>query len=368
MLRHAQRVCLTLAVLTSSLLASTPRKKENAATVKITAELQRLQKLASEQKSGEAEWKDLEPAVKRVLTRADEGLRTGRIYAAIDDLAKARTYLEAYVTTKVSAEASAMPAFEDAWKRTSVELVALDRAAQKRMWNGKPIVQQALSESAQGQTLTMVEASRAYATVTDTHAGYYYIGEAKTDAAIATFVYTLPLPMAGTRFGVRSWLPELQALQEKVNAEFVPPKSIDHHTDFIRLNSTIKLASELDSAKLYAGALYQYLSAVQQFASMDAGELDQAKQSALKNQLEQWKMRLQQSKRDNSLAELFVERAELWTNHADGTPVNADQWKAAWGVVSAALPAYEAALSAVPQTEQKAPRLVTVTLVRWPYT
>src|SRR3954463_2481496 len=220
MLRHAQRVCLAVVVLTSTVLASHPPKKENPATARITAEIERLQKLASEQKSGEAEWKDLEPAVKRVLTRAEEGVRTGRIYAAMDDLTKARSYLEPYASTKVSAEASTMPAFEEAWKKANVELVGLDKAAQKRIWHGKPIVQQALSESAQGQTLTMVEASRAYATVTDTHAGYYYIGEAKTDAAVASFVYSLPLPSAGERFRLRSWLPELHGLQKKVNAEF----------------------------------------------------------------------------------------------------------------------------------------------------
>jgi hypothetical protein len=96
--------------------------------------------------------------------------------------------------------------------------------------------------------------------------------------------------------------------------------------------------------------------------------LDAAKQVELRKRLSEWKGKLNASERDESLAELFIERAELWINHADGSPVNEDQWKAAWGVVNAALPAYEAALSAVPQMEQKSPRLVTVTLVRWPYT
>ena len=77
---------------------------------------------------------------------------------------------------------------------------------------------------------------------------------------------------------------------------------------------------------------------------------------------------MQQSKRDDSLAKMFVERAELWINHGDGSEVNADQWKAATSVVNAVLPAYEQTLSAVPPMEKESKKLVTVTLVRWPYT
>ncbi len=351
----------------ASMMASSDATPKSDAKATVSAEVQRLQKLAAEQKS-ESDWKELEPIVTKLLTRADEAAKTGRVYAAIEDLGRVRLYLESYLGSKVSGEAASMPAFESAWKKASVELTAVDATAQKRTWTNKPIVQQALAESAQGQSLTLIEASRAYATVTDTKAGYYYIGEARMNAEVASFVYSLALPVPGKRFQLRSYLPELQALQKKVNAEFVPPKSIDNHTDFIRINSTIKLASELDASRLYAGALYQYLTAVQLFSAMNAGTLDGAKQADLRKAMEQWKGKLAASKRDDSLAQMFEERAELWINHGDGSEVNPDQWKAAWSVANAVLPAYEQALSAVPQLEKESKKLVTVTLVRWPYT
>src|SRR4051812_15379335 len=137
MLTNARKLCCGVIIgIASSLLASDSPKIENAAALKVAAEIQRLQKLAAEQKGDRPEWKDLEPAVKRLLTRADEGVRTGRLYAAVDDLGKARVYLEAYAEAGVSAEAAKMPAFEEAWKKASVELVAMDKSAQQRTWTG----------------------------------------------------------------------------------------------------------------------------------------------------------------------------------------------------------------------------------------
>jgi len=365
MKHHAQKLAFVF-LLSSLLFANNPRE-QSSVTTKVTAELRRIQGLAAEQKS-DGEWKDLAPLVNKVLTRADEGLRTGRLYAAIEDLGRGRLYLEAYIASQVSGEAANLPAFEAVWKKADLELSAQDKSARQRSWAARPVVQQALAESAQGQSLTLVEASRAYATVTEPKAGYYYVGEARANTEVASFIYGLPLQSSGKRFQLRSWLSELQALQKKVNAEFVPPKSIERHTDFIRVNSTIKLAGELDASKLYAGALYQYLTAVQLFGAMNAETLSEAAQAELKRNLADWSQRIRNSKRDDSLAQMFVERAELWIGHADGSEVNPEQWKAAWSVANAVLPAYERALSAVPKVETESKKPVTVTLVRWPYT
>lgn len=363
---RAQKSAAFVLATAISLLASNP-PQQNDPAAKVTAEIQRLKNLAAEQKP-EGDYKDIDPIIKRLLTRADEARKTGRLYAAIEDLARGRLYLEAYIASRVSGEAASMPAFEAAWKKVDVELVVLDKSAKRRTWSTKPVVLQALSESAQGQSLTLVEASRAYATVTDTKAGYYYLGEARVNAEVASFLYTLPLSMKSKRLRLRSWLPELHGLQRKVNAQFVPPKSIERHTDFIRINSAIKLASELDASRLYAGAFYQYLTAVQMFAAMDAESLTEAKQAEVRKSIEAWKAKLKASHRDDSLPQMFVERAELWIDHADGSEVKQEQWKAAQSVLNAVLPAYEQALNAVPQLERESKKLVTVTLVRWPYT
>src|SRR5438309_900221 len=84
-----------------------------------------------------------------------------------------------------------------------------------------------------------------------TAAEIFYLGEAQGEAEFARFCAGLNLPRKGRAIALRSLLPELLALQEKTNAAFQPPRSIDQHPRFIALNSTLKLARELDAAKLY---------------------------------------------------------------------------------------------------------------------
>jgi len=358
-------VVIVIALGASCLAGGNPPAQNERA--KIAAEVQRLRKVAAEHKL-EGDWKDLEPLVTKLLGRAELGLKEGRDYAALEDVLKVWVSVEAYANSRMSGDAATMAAFEAAWKKADVELIATNKAAGERTWAEKPLVQRSLAESAQGQVTTMVEASRAYATVTDASYGYYYISAAKANADAATFVYGLRLPSTGQRVALRSWLPEIRALQKKVTAEFVPPKSIERHSDFIRVNSAIKLAGDLDAAKLYGGALYQYLTAVQLFAAMNEGALDGAKQAEVRKSLQDWNVELGGSKRDDSLAQMFEQRAELWINRTDGAEVGPEQWKAAESVVEAVLPAYEQALSAVPPAEIESKKLVTVTLVRWPYT
>jgi len=151
-------------------------------------------------------------------------------------------------------------------------------------------------------------------------------------------------------------LPELVAIQQKASAAFVPPKSIEQHPRFITLNSAIKLARDLDAAKAYHGALYQYLEAVRQFGMLDQPPVDAAGQAQVREQL-------RTASRADSMAAVFVERALGWAEH--GEP---DEWRAAAVIAAQVLPAYATALKGAPALRQSKGKTVEVTLVRWPYT
>ena len=167
---------------------------------------------------------------------------------------------------------------------------------------------------------------------------------------------------------LRSLAPELEALQEKTNAAFQPPRSIDMHPRFIVLNSTLKFARELDSAKAYAGALYQYLDAVRNFGMLDPTVPDAAKQAALRNSVAEEMKKAAASKRDDSITQIFLERASGWLNKTDGAAPSSDEWRAIQAIVEQVLPAYNAALKPAAPLQQRAGRTATLTLVRWPYT
>ena len=330
----------------------------------IEAEIERLEQSAKSQPADDDYWKDLAVLVSSSLDRADKALRAGNLYLSLEEMGRARVLLDSFEYTKQSPEVlkQGLQGFELAWRTVSRELANSDREARKRIWKGKPAVLRALAEAAQGKSLTLVEASRAYATVTDPKAGYYYLGEARAQAEFARFCYSLELPMQGAAFVGHSMRPQIERLQEQINAAFVPPRSIERHRDFILLNSTLKVASELDAAKLYAGALYQYLSAVQQLARLNAGSETSASPQ-LQQGIAEARKRLSTAKRDDSIAELFLQRAEFLAGEKES-----DSLTKAAVIADQVLPAYYAAEKSAPMSGKKAANPVTVTLVRWPYT
>jgi hypothetical protein len=160
----------------------------------------------------------------------------------------------------------------------------------------------------------------------------------------------------------------LQVLQRKTNAAFQPPQSIDLHSRFIALNSQLKLAQELDATRFYAGALYAYMEATRHYGMLREPPLDATKQAALKQELAAERKKLAASSGDNSLALLFLERAESRTAHPDGSAPPADEWRGARVILDQVLPAYYAALKPAAPLERASGKTVDITLVRWPYT
>ncbi len=347
------------------LVASGSAQSSNA---QVKSKIDQLRQFAAAQSPDDENWKDLKPGADRYLMLADEALRSGRLYFAIEEVGKANEYEAAYQFMKQGPATLTMSSFESQWKKSSVTLAALDREAKQRKWTGVPIAVRALAESAQGQGPNLVEASRAYATVTNAEAGYFYLGQANADEEFARFVHSLGVKSKNTSFAPRSILPEIQKLQDKINAAFVPPKSIEKHKDFIRLNSTLKLAGELDAAQLYAGALYQYLQSVIQFELLEAKDVDTEHRSALRDQIAAARKKVEGSRTDDSLAQMFVERAETLIANKDGKDATQEEWKNAAVVINAALPAYYEAQSSHSNLPAQQKDAVTVTLVRWPYT
>jgi len=244
----------------------------------------------------------------------------------------------------------------------------LDREAHD--WSNAPLAVRAIAETAQRRAIPLLDGGRGFATATGPQDGLFYLGEAEGEADFANFCTSLkfvPQKFEGAT-PLRSILPELQALQRKANAAFQPPKSIDLHSRFISLNSTIKLAEELDSSKLYAGALYTYLEATRHYGMLDAVPLSEAQQKEVKQAIAEERKKLASSTRDDSIAQAYVERAESYTAHADGSAPSADEWRSARLILDQVLPAYYAALKRAAPLQQIAGKTVDITLVRWPYT
>lgn len=350
-------------------LANIGAPAQDAAT-QTKAEIGRLQQSLKEKPIANSDLADLAKGIERGLNDADFARSAGRLYLSLESLGQAEDYFHAVRTIEEKADAikDSLPAFEVEWSKASLEYAALDKEARQRDWTRAPAAIRALSESAQGRAIPLLEGGRGFATSTKPQEGLVYMGEAKGEAEFATFLYGLNIARKGVPFPLHSLLSELEALQEKVNAAFQPPRSIDMHPRFIALNSTLKFARELDSSKSYAGALYQYLEATRHYGMLDPIVPDDAKQMALRRQVADEYKKISASKRDDSIAKIFLEKANGWLNKSGGAAPVPDEWRSIRVIVEQLMPAYYAALKPAAPLQQRAGKTATLTLVRWPYT
>ncbi|HUI40673.1 MAG TPA: hypothetical protein VL523_01775 [Terriglobia bacterium] len=341
------------------------------ATSQIKAEIVRLQQSLKTKPASLPDLPRVSTMIGNSLTAAAASLSAGRLYLSLEQLGQATDLLHgvrAYID-KADAVKSGLPAYETEWEKANVEITAVDAKAAEKNWDNVPAAIRALSEAAQGRSIPLLEGGRGFAAATGPKDGLLYLGQAQGEAGFAAFCATLDFRRHAAPYPLRSMLPEIEGLQEKTDAAYQPPRSIELHPRFIALNSTLKMAGELDAEKLYAGALYEYLEAVRHFGMLSAPPLDASAQSSVQGELAGARRQLESSDRDDSIAQLFLERAESQVAlRPDGSAPSADEWRSARVTVEQVLPAYYAALKPAAPLQQAAGKTVTITLVRWPYT
>jgi len=366
-MRRLRNSCLLICA-AATLFVAFASAQDAPATIK--AEIARLQQSLKDHPVSDKDFGEIASTAGSTLQAAAQALDAGQVYLALERLARGQDLLEAARAgvDKANLAKSGAAAFDSAWEEVSLRLTALDKEAHARTWDNKPLAVRALSESAQGKAIPLLDGSRGFATANGPKDGLLYMGQAEGEAAFSKFAASLNLTSSKAPFPLRSFLPELQSLQTKTNAAFQPPKSIDLHDRFIALNSAIKLAEELDSTRFYAGALYEYLGAVRHYAMLTAPPLDTAQQGRLKEDLAAARNKLVDSRDDDSIAQLYLERAESQIFHVDGSAPSADEWRSSRVILDQVLPAYYAARKPAAPLQKTAGKTVDITLVRWPYT
>ena len=313
-------------------------------------------------------WKELKPDITTVLTRAHNSLVAGRLYAALDDLARAWVPMVSaeYADAHPSVPKDGMRAFDAEWRRLDGELKQEEDQFRAADWDQAPAAVRAIAESHQGQVRPLYQAGRAFAMATEPKDGVYYLGEAKANGEVALFCQSLHFDSLHQPLAVRSYLPELDRLQEKVRAAYQPPLSIDRHSEFIRLNSTLKLAQELDAAKFYYGALYQYLDALRLYSALDPAAASPPNQAAMRVLIAQQRKPSSKEPADSSIREFLLQQAEA--SLAGAGAAKPEERARAQAIVTQVIPAYFGTLEKVSVPTETTSHLLTLTLLRWPYT
>lgn len=343
---------------------------QDSAASQIRREISRLQQSLKDKPISDPNLKDLATMIGDALKSSAVAVDAGQLYLGLEKLGQAEDLLQGAraASNTADVEKGGLPVFESQWGKVSLRLTALDKDAHAHEWKTAPLAVRALAEAAQGKAIPLLEGGRGFATATGPKDGLFYLGQAEGEAAFATFCASLKAVRKDSSFPLRSLLPELHRLQQKANAAFQPPKSIDLHPRFIALNSQIKLAEELDASRFYAGALYAYLESVRHFGMLDAPPLDASAQAQLKQDVATATKKLLTSAADDSIAQLFLERAASYATHPDGSAPTADEWRGARVILDQVLPAYYAAQKPPAILEHASGKTVDITLVRWPYT
>ena len=357
-----------IGLLTICLLAI-PCAAEDA-TPQIKSQIDSLQQSLKDRPVSTPDIPEAGDRIKEAIKASDDALEAGRLYLSLEKLSQAMDLLHGAraVMDKTETVKSGLPAFEAEWGKASLQLTAFDEQAKKHDWARGSLAIRAVAETAQGRSIPLLEGARGFATANGPKDGLFYLGEGEGEAEFARFCSTLNTSRKPAKFALRSFLPELYALQEKTNAAFQPPRSIDQHTRFIMLNSALKLARELDASRSYAGALYQYLEATRNYGMLFAAPVEDRKQVELKSSVAAARKQWETSGSDDSLAMLFVERAESYVAHPDGSAPTADEWRSAQIILDQVLPAYVAAQKPAAPVQSASGKTINLTLVRWPYT
>src|SRR5262245_31894523 len=370
MTRSGRSGVLALLVALTGAAPGLPAAAESSdAAARVRAEIARLRRALEERPITSPDLAQVATASEGALKASSEALDAGRLYQSLEALRRASGLMHGarFASEKEPAMAGGLPAFESEWAAVSRALAPGERGTGDGRWSRSRAAVRALAETAQGRVLPLLEGARGFAVATGPKDGLFYMGEARGEAEFAALCAALAFPGKVERYPLRSMLPELQCLQDTARAAFQPPRSIDLHGRFIALNSALKAGLELDAAQSYAGSAYQYLEAVRHNAMLDAPPIAEADQAKVREDVAAARARMDASARDESLGQLFLERAASQVAHADGSAPSADEWRSARVILDQVLPAYFAARLPAGPTPSSA-RTIRMTLVRWPYT
>jgi hypothetical protein len=338
---------------------------------KLETEIAKVQKAASRMPADDPVWQNVKAEIGNELSDAQAAIGAGFDYLAVEELEKAKETLQAvkYMDDQKQTVGQSLAAFNEEWGRVHTDVASYKKKAGTLLWARKPVVLRALGESSAGKAQPLLQGARAFSKVTDIASSLYYVGEAKGATEVAGFCYSLDLPVHGAPLALRSIAKELDELQARVNAAFQPPRSIEKHPQFIRLNASLKYAKELDAAHLYAGALYQYLDGLQQARAIELPDVDASAKAQLRSSVAVAQKQFKDSGRDDSIAELFLQKAQFLLTPKQGMEPTAENWKIVDSIVREVLPTYLLFVSGTtPASTSTAKGSTRVTLVRWPYT
>ncbi|HET8947685.1 MAG TPA: hypothetical protein VFQ07_11955 [Candidatus Polarisedimenticolia bacterium] len=343
---------------------SAPAPDRTAPPDRLAAEIARLSAILKAAPEDDF-WKQIQGGPGTMLGRAEQALHDGRRNLALQRMGFARSDIAsaAWTMAQSEKERSDVATFEAAWERLGREREREFRMPAATAFDGvRPAFVRGLAEAAAAQAGTLYRASLDYGRSTEPLYGLFYAGTGVAQVEYAAFLRGLSDPKSPAPPRLRSFAPELDALEDQLLKAYKPPVSIDRHGEFITASASLKEARELDAAGLRYGALVKLLDATMR-AGVLASAPDAPAPDDLAQRLQPFEKKINTPGRDHSIGRTYLEGAQ-----ANLPGVTGANPTIALSIVRDVLPRYFAALEPAPRQPARPKPEVTVTLVRWPYT
>jgi hypothetical protein len=276
-----------------------------------------------------------------LLNDAKSALKSGRLYLSLNKLSSSWIEITAaeYVQSKADVEKGGVDAFEKEWKRLGQELDERERLILLPRSRRVPAAAQALAESGLFQMHPYYQSGRLYGLNTTLNNGLFYFGLVPAFLGFSQFCLDLPLEQNRQPLQLRSIESELNRLETETLEAFRRSDQ-DKQLLFILLNSTLKLASELNRDGKYAGALYKYLDA-NIFLGRAVTPSPRAEElPRLKAQCSLFEKRLKTADVDHSIGMIYWESAQSLLDQANPDNLNPEEMKRVVVILDRVLPAY----------------------------
>ena len=289
------------------LLLFAPAVRAQTAADQISAESTRLRKLLPTLSLAD----DQVSAYTNALNLIDTAAHSGNLFQAMNYLQRSRVELMTsdYLKAHANIEKEGMAAFDSEWSRVGKELAAKEKLLAPKEYSRQPAAIRALIEASLTQVQPYYQSGRLYGQNTTINAGLYYVGLAPANLDFALFCQQLKFDRSKPIAKLKSLSTDIEALEQTAIKAFQDPQNATKQRSFIVINSSLKMARELNAEKRYDGALKCYLDALLELGLVDATAPDSQRAVAIKNEAEALRTRLNAAVHDETIGIAYLEMA-----------------------------------------------------------
>ena len=205
-----------------------------------------------------------------------------------------------------------LPLLEIEWNKVGKDITAKEKKFSLVAMNRIPAMARAIIHSTRYRVRPYYISSILYGKNTNPNQGLYYIGNSQANIDLALFYQSLRFSKAKPASKFVSLDKELDQLEREI-IEAYRTSSPDDQSRYNALNSTLKLAQELNAKSWYDGALLKYLDTVLVFGMLKKIETNPTEFSATKQKIEAQITTLTKDKFDQSIGLTFLELAQSYS-------------------------------------------------------